>query len=313
MSDTTFEQLWRGLFVYFPECPLPIAQQCVNTAYSKGLRRGRWAGQRASGVFTIDAPQVGTDLRATFGDTLFINQGVMVWDSTLVGMQIVVGGGGPFYTIVEVTDPTHLTVDIPFAGETATGLDYIVQQIYLTPPSDFASFISVIDTDNNWKLHLTFAQEQLDYFDGQRTTSGTPFILAGGVPYATPLNETIPRPRFELWPRPGGAKSYPFHYIKRLPLLSAASDRPVFPFQGDILRHGALAELALWPGTKQLPNPYFDMQQYAAHRQIFEDGLKELERDDQELAQTMISYHDNMPFAPFDASWIQSHGGWPFI
>src|SRR5678816_1227979 len=73
-----------------------------------------------------------------------------------------------YYTVVEVTDPNHLTVDIPYAGETATGLTYTVQQIYLTPPDDFASFLSVIDQANNWKLHLTYAQEQLDYFDGQR-------------------------------------------------------------------------------------------------------------------------------------------------
>ena len=317
MSDQTFEQLWRFMMVYFPECPLPIAQQCVNTAYSKGLRRGRWAGQRASSVFNIEAPIPGTGLRTTLGSTTFINLDSVLepWDSTMLGKQVVIDGVGPYYTIlaVDTTTLNHtITTDIA-ASTTAAGQDYTIQQIYLTPPSDFASFLSVIDQENNWKLHLTYAQEQLDYFDGQRSTTGTPFILAGGVPYATPSGETVPRPRFELWPRTAGVKSYPYHYVKRLPLLSAASDRPIFPFVGDVLRHGALAELALWPGTKQLPNPYFDMQQHMMHRQIFEDGLKEIERDDQELAQTMISYHDNLPFAPFDASWLQTHGGWPFI
>lgn len=301
------------MMVYFPECPLPIAQECVNTAYSKALARSRWAGQRASGVFNIEAPIEGEDLRVTNDDTTFVNQGVLTWDSTYVGKQIVVSGRGPYYTVVEVTDPNHLTVDIPYAGETATGLTYTVQQIYLTPPDDFASFLSVIDQANNWKLHLTYAQEQLDYFDGQRVVSGTPFILAGGVPYAIPPNGTTARPRFELWPRTAGVKAYPYHYVKRLPLLSAASDRPIFPFRGDVLRHGALAELSMWPGTKQLPNPYFSMDQHLSHMQEFEAGLKNIERDDQELAQTTISYHDNLPFAPFDATWLQTHGGWPFI
>ena len=311
MSDVTFEQLWRSVMVYFPECPLPLAQQFVNNAYSNALAKSRWAGQRGDAAFVLPAPYDTGTITVTAGSATVTGTGTD-WDlfplQVLAGMQVVANGQGPFGTILTVDDATTITLDATWQGATLTDVPYTIQQIYLTPASDLASFLSVIDIQNNWKLHLTFSQEQLDYFDGQRNHSGTPFILAGGVSFTSGG-----RPRWEIWPRPGDAKVYPYHYIKRLPLLSAASDRPIFPFRGDVLREGIFAELALWPGTKQLKNPYFDMQQHQVHRELFTERLKEVQRDDQELAQTMITYHDNVPFAPFDAAWLQGHGGWPFI
>ncbi len=297
--------------VYFPECPLPLAQQFVNNAYSNALSKSRWAGQRGDGAFNIPAPFSTGTISVVNGSTSVVGVGTD-WDlsplQVVAGMQLVVGGQAPFGTILSVDTGTGITLDAPWQGETLSAVPYSIQQIYLTPASDLASFLSVVDVQNNWKLHLTFSQEQLDYFDGKRTHAGTPFILAGGVSFTSGG-----RPRWELWPRTGSAKIYPYHYIKRLPLLSAASDRPIFPFRGDVLREGIFAELALWPGTKQLKNPYFDMQQYATHRQLFDERLKEVQRDDQELAQTMITFDNNVPFAPFDAAWLQGHGGWPFI
>lgn len=308
MSDSTFEQLWRRILVYYPECPLPLAQEFVNTAYSRALSSMKWSGVKGSGEFFIPAPFSGGTLSLTQGVANVVgNAGTFT--SSLIGKQLVHAGGAPFYTIIDVVTPILLTLDRVWGDVDHEAIDdWSIQSVYVTVPSDFSSFRSVVDLDNNWKLHTNFTSEDLDAFDAQRTHSANTFVLAGTTP--NPVNG---RPRFELYPRPTGPKSYSYTYNKKPALMRAASDAPVFPIRGDVLRHGALAELALWPGTKQLKNPYFDMEQHAKHEQLFKDGLKECERDDQELGQTMVSYADQLPFAPLDASFIQSHGGWPFF
>lgn len=302
MSDQTFEQLWRRMLVYYPELPIPLAQEFINSAYSQAISRNEWSGLRKYGGFDLDAP-VTISVTVTSGSTTVTGTGI----GSHVGKEMVVGGIAPFYTIVTQTNANSVEIDRAYIGDNATA-DAVIQNIFLTVPSDFLSFISVADLINNWRLHHYFTQEELDRIDAKRNRTGTPFLLAGATPHPTSK-----LPRFELYPRTGIARNYPYLYTQRPPLLSAASDRPIFPIRGDVLRHGALAELALWPGTKQLKNPYFDMQQHAIHFQRFKEELVVCEKDDQNLVQTMIGYWGNLPWAPFDAEFIQAHGGWPFI
>lgn len=311
MSDSTFEQLWKRLLVYYPELPLPLAQEFINTAYSQALAEYKWSGLRGQGEFFIPAPYSDGTVDVSQGSAT-VNGNSTTFTLSMIGRQLIIGGKAPFYTIIGTT-PSTLTLDRVYGGESLTATPYVVQLVYITAPSDFSSWLSIVDVERNWKLHTNWTSEQLDAFDAQRKHAVNTFILASTSPNTTSVVGQAGLPRFELYPRAQGPKSYPFKYLKKLPLLSAPSDTPLFPIRGDVLRHGALAELALWPGTKQLKNPYFDMQQYATHFERFKKELIPCEKEDQELAQTMITYADQMPFAPLDAQWIQEHGGWPYI
>lgn len=314
MSDTTFEALWRRLLLYFPELPVALAQEFVNTAYSRALARKHWSALRGYGEFVIPATYSTGTASAAVNDTAVGGNGT-TWTTAMVGRQIYFGGTGPYYTVVRVDSPGDLVLDRPYGGtEDLSNGTYTIELIYLPVPSDFLSLLSVRDIDNNWKLYINrFSQEQIDSWDSQRSTSGTPWLIVPAA-YSTAVSgtntpSTVPTPRYEIWPRSGGTKRYSFEYIKQIPLLSAASDRPIFPLRGDVLRHGALAELAMWPGTRQLQNPYFSTDQHSTHEDAFDKGLNAIEVEDENIAQTMIRYHSDMPYAPFDAAWLQSHGG----
>ncbi len=76
-----------------------------------------------------------------------------------------------------------------------------------------------------------------------------------------------------------------------------------------MIRKGALAELAMWPGTATVKNPYYDLQNHNTMQKEFLQGLSECWKDDQEGAQTAILYEDweGVPYAPIDARYLQSH------
>ena len=102
---------------------------------------------------------------------------------------------------------------------------------------------------------------------------------------------------------------YTYRYIRRPALLSAAADRPIFPVRGDILRRGALAELALWPGTSTLKNPYYNVDQHRVMEEEFQSALKGAWKDEQEISNTAVYYDDweGVPYAPIDARYLQTH------
>lgn len=288
--------------LYYPDLPLPLAMEFINTAYSRALDYGPWSALYVDSEFIIpEAYAIGT-VDLTQNSTTVTGVGT-VWISSFIGQQFLVNAAGPFYTIVDVTPGTTLTLDRPYGGETAMGQEYTIAQIYVTPPADFEGFVVVLDPANNWKLRLNLPQEWLDRRDAQRTYVASPWVLA-----AAGYN-TSGRPRYELWPRQEVAASYPYRYIKRPSLMSASSDRPIRPLRGDVLRLGALAELSRWPGTPQSRNPYFGIDQHTILEGEFQRELGRLWREDQEIRQSAIRFADeeDWPISPLDANWLQTH------
>lgn len=300
-ADSSYEQIWKKLLVYAPECPIPIVQDSVNSAYSRALARETWSGLRKQSEFVIPAPYTTGTVTVTQNSTTVTGAGT-AWTSALVNHQFFLAGA-PFYTVGTVTSTTTLELDRVYAGATASGQTYSIQYLYLRCPSDFESFTSVVDYTENWRLWLDITQEKLNAWDAQRTESGSPWILA---PAPRASDDTV---RYEIWPRPSAARQLSFWYTKKPALLNANSDKPIFPIRGDVLRWGALAEIALWPGTSTSPNPYFNLELYRTYSKRFEDEIAKIALEDQNTMQTNVSYDDvqGLPFAPIDASYLQRH------
>jgi hypothetical protein len=124
-------------------------------------------------------------------------------------------------------------------------------------------------------------------------------------------------PRYELWPAPSNVNYlYPYIYIKKESDLTDAAPQlpPFIANRGEVLLEMALASCARYPGaTIEAPNPYFNLKLAQMHDERVERMLNELERNDEEVGVSNITYETYPLFpSPWDTgSWKQSHA--PFM
>lgn len=302
-ADSTFGQLWRRLLVWAPELPAPLAQELINTAYSRTLAAYDWSGKRGEFSFFVP-PTYNTGTISVTQDSPTITGSGTTWTSAMVGRQIFISNKSPIYTILAVGGPTTLTIDADYPGLNASGLSYSIDLVYIEPPADFESWEDIYDPDNRWRLYLLYQQKHFDLWDASRTAVGGPWAVGAASFSSTGV------PRYELWPRLSGStgRTYGSRYIKTIPLLSAESDRPIFPIRGDVLREAAMAELALWKGSEQRQSEAYDpgVAQVRERRYITE--LNKLEVVDQNINQTRINYAawEKWPYPPLDSKYWQS-------
>lgn len=312
MSDTTFGALWKRLLLYAPECPLPLAQEFVQTAYARALAFYPWSQLKTDGAFRIPLAYDTGTVAVLNGSATVVGSGT-AWTAALENRQFYINSEAPFYTVIDVASATSITLDRPFELEDDSAAPYTISTVYIEMPSDFGSWDTVRDLTNNWRLWTNYNQADIDLWDADRSYSQTPWVIATAPPRIPTSGDSVIR--YELWPRVlPGPKTYAYRYWKRPPLLSAAADIPITPFRGDVLRKGALAELALWPGTSTVKNPYYNMDQHRLLEQEFQALLQEAWRLDQEVSQTAVTYDvSNVPWAPLDAAFLQTHDFSPWF
>ena len=305
MADT-FSDIWRTVRLYCPFVPIPLAQQWVRDRYRRTLDLGMWNAQVAESQFLIaDAYATGTANVTYASDTVTLGGGGLV-SATHVGRQFYTGGAAPYYTIsaVDVGLNTY-TLERSYGGTSNTTASFAVATVYLTPPTDCIGLMIVRDPLNNWKLRLRVSQDQLDRWDARRVAAGISWVVAD---YRQDANGT---PRFELWPRRTTQGVYPFLYYKRPADLSADTDTPVLPIRGDVLKYGALADLALWPGTPAERNPMYLAEVHRMYETKWREEVARLMRVDQEAYPSdlweMSDKWVGLVEAPIDAKFLQSH------
>lgn len=307
-SDTTFEGLWKRLLVHSPNLPVPLAQEFINTAYSRILASKEWSSLRANSDFYYPDPYSTGTITVAQGATTVGGSGT-AWTTSMIGRQLMIGSVMPFYDIIDVdVSGQTLTLDRTYAGAAVSNGPYTIKYVYILMPSDLMRMLIVIDPSLNWKLRLDILQSQLDMWDPKRSCSGTGWVLAPATP--SPVTATLGRPRMELWPAPSAAKLFTFRYEKRPNLMSAASDVPIYPVRGDVIREGALTYLSMWPGLSvESPNPYFGQDKYKMHKAEFEMALQSVALQDEDLNRSSVWYDDynGLPWAPIDAQYFQQH------
>jgi hypothetical protein len=308
MADQTYEQLFKRLLLHAPGLSPQLAGEFINTAYSRALGLHDWSALRGRADVFIPAPYATGTIDLTLGSPTMTGTGT-AWTSAHEGWQLKIAGQA-YFDVVSVDSPTQITLSRAWAMDSVTGSEYSLSLTIVNTPSDFLHFISFVDPQNNWKLHQGFLPEEIDSWDAERTSSGTPFLVvpagvtSGFATIASGLR------RFELWPRAAGAHTYSYTYYRKPALMSAFSDRPIWPLRGDAIRAGALTELCKWPGTSQTPNPHFSLELSQVYQTDFDREIGRCAREDQEVAATDITYNDpfhGLMFAPLDARYLQSH------
>ena len=305
MSDQTFEQLYKKLLLYAPDLPLQLAKEFINTSYSRTLSAYEWYSLRTASAFYVAAPYSTGTVTVTNGSTTVTGSGTS-WTSSMEGRQLIIGGQKPFYDIETVGGATSLTLRSAYTDVGAAGITYSIDNVMLECPADFLTFLTVVDTSNSYRLHTGLSQDILDTWDPARTRSTSPSALVAAPISSSARGNLV---RFEIWPRLGAAQHIPYRYVKRPALLSSVSDTPIFPVRGDVIKEGALAQLALWPGTRENPNTYYAIEQHRMHEQRYRTELNKCWLDDQGISPTDISYveWETYPWAPLDAEYLQTN------
>lgn len=304
------------------------AQVTVNTIGAGG-KIATWTLTNIGAAYTTaTAAQSwgGTGTGATFNITS-VGNGVLPGDNTtIVGRQILLGGMAPIYTIVANPSATVVTIDQPMGDMTNSAVSFEISCIYFTSEKpDFERLISFKDVTNSWQLWRDVLADELNAWDAQRSSAGTPTILAnltyntdylsllgGNTDYLGLSSASAPTVRQELWPRQQTDYIYPYLYKRAVPDLNLPTDTLIGAVTGDIIVEGALADLCMWPGTPEVPNPKRNPVEYNIHQKHYMDLMDKARlRDHAIMERDLTNAWFSLPYAPYpngmSARFYQSH------
>lgn len=267
-----------------------------------------WPWLRAEAEFLIYDQKSGTCGVTRGSAVVDLAAGTLALTTADEGRQFRATNSLP-YTVLTVVPGVSCTLDRVWGAATAT-VTASVLDAYVTCPEDFGRFLVVLDPANAWQLRFWVTDDELNFWDARRTSSGTPRVLATrklagtGTPGAG-------RVQYEIWPYPTSVKNYPYYYLRRPSELADSDYLPgVLRERPDIVVDGALFKLAQWPGTEQAKNPYFNLALSKLKEDQFRRKLAELELRAEEQYLTWletISWVSSYQLAPLDAEFLQRH------
>lgn len=273
--------------LYAPAAPTFLVRAWVTKVYKDLARTRHWNFLRGDLRLTIN-PARSFAATATTGSTTVTSAALFV--AADVGRQIQ-WQTFPIYTIVAFVSASQVTIDIAY-GETTTSGVATILDAYTTMPANFESFRIIADPYNERRLAFWITPDQLNILDPNRQASDTgPRCLSEISP--SPVPATLGQMRYEYWPRPTAARSYPAYYnIQASSLTDASVFTGVLQDGGDVLIEGVLAQAAMWPGTPDRPNGFFNAAVAKAHAADYGLQLQRMSlRDDEQHPDDLATVH----------------------
>ena len=149
---------------------------------------------------------------------------------------------------------------------------------HITLPADFASFKVVVDPSRQIRLPFTASLDDLAKADPALTHTGQPTQLV-----ATSPDPTTGRARYRLHPAGTPATLRLVYHRQGDRLIDGERFTGVLADGAEVIVAGALAQAALWPGTGDKPNPYFNAGLAQTKAAEFKYGIQMLSlRDDEQ-------------------------------
>lgn len=270
----TYGDCYRTVRLYCPSAPLFLTREWVNHAYKAMGRVRSWGFLRGEMRLTIAAQRTFAAVGVTNGSTGVTSAALFV--AADAGRQFAIGTF-PVYTIQTVTDASNIVLDRAYGETTAAAATTAkVFDGYATMPADFGSFRLIADPYNQRRLAFWIHEDQLNILDPTRTSTDVgPRMLASRAP--STYTPTLGRMQYEYWPQPSSARSYPALYnIQPDNLTDTDTLSGVLADGSQVLIDGALERAAMWPGTADLKNPYFNVSLADKHRRDFDLGVQRL-------------------------------------
>lgn len=280
MAAETFGDCWRRVRLHVPAAPTFLVREWVNAAWKPLGRMRHWSFLWGELRLTILAERALAAVTVVNGSSTVTSAGLFL--AADAGRQFRVASF-PVYTIQTFTDANTIVLDQAYGEADATPAATIFDG-FAVLPADFESFRIIADPYNQRRLAFWISQDQVNILDPTRSASDSGArVLVPASP--SPYLPTLGRSRFEYWPRPTAARSYPAIYNKLAPRLD---DTTVFSGvmaeAADVLIAGALAQAAQWPGTPDRPNPYFNLPLAREKRIEFLTGVQQLSLRDDDVA-----------------------------
>lgn len=284
----TFADAYREVRLHAPAAPLALARAWVNAAYEDLCRGRSWGFLRAETTLRILASRA-VDVGVTQDSTTVTSGGLFI--ATDAGRNLRIGIG-PTYTIQEVTTDSVLVLDRAYTEDTDPDATATILDAFVTMPADFSSFRTIPDRYNQRRLGFWFTEDELLILDPDRRTSDTgPRALVAASP--SPYMPTLGRVRYEYWPRPTAARTYPALYNRQAADLTETTlFSGVLADAKEALVAGALARAAAWPGTLDVKNPFFSADLIRLYKAEFETQKQRLAlKDDTQYPEDLHQVH----------------------
>lgn len=206
---------------------------------------------------------------------------------------------------------------------TTTGFSYVANSTYIVQVvagglSGTATYKWMRAGQTAFSPVLVTSDQPIDLMDGvQIYWPDSAFYIANDLFIINAQAQiSVGAPRYELWPSPTYAGYlYPYIYIAKEYDLTVQQPQlpPFVANRGEVLLKMALSECASYPGPDaDHPNPYFNLALAKMHKTEAEMLLNDLERNDEEVGVTNISYQEWSFGGPWaDGNYRQQHA--PFL
>lgn len=304
MANGTFRDIAGKILLRCSTASLTLAQDWVRSSFRDIIERQRWSWLLVRGQLTVpDEYTTGTATVLAGTQTVTITTGVV--SANFIGRQFRIGVSMPIVTITDIDAGLNtLTIDQLWWPDDETAQTYSIYQAYVSVPTDFHAFVSVIDPFNAQPIEYGASVSNIDNTDPQRAYSGAPPRTLAYFDYYNG------NPRYELWPHQRSAAVYPMTYESRPidPFDSGATIPDLLP--SDVILERAMMYCAAWPGSAlNNPNPYFSKDLIAMHRNEFERRMILLQKQDNEHMQQRLWYQSQQTNNSniISGSWMQSH------
>lgn len=304
MADD-FDGISRKLLLRCPKLGPFIARDIVKSSFNDIVELWQWSWLLKRAQLSVPSVYNTGTAQVTYGSpTVTITTGVVSSDH--VGRQFRVGIASPILTIIAIDAGLNTyTLSDNWLGTSGTGLGYAVYQAYLSMPSDFHAFFSVIDPATYWPIQTdNVTLEMIDRRDPQRSVIGTPPRVLVPYDYFNGL------PRYEFWPHQQTAAFYLMAYESRPPEPFTAGAYVPATIPGDVILERCLMYAAKWPGpNRNDPNPYYSDNTAQLHKGEYERRIGLLIKGDVERMQSSVWYQDDQSFNQknLNAAYMQRH------
>jgi len=284
-----FGYCWRTVRLYVPLAPSFLVREWVNGAWKKLAKMRHWSFLRGELTLQIAAERAPLTVTVTKNSATVTSAGLFL--AADAGRQFRVGTF-PTYTVQTFTDANTIVLDTVYTGVSSAAAAAAIFDGFATLPADFESFRLIADPYNQRRLAYWISEDQLNLLDPTRQAGDSgPRILVPRAP--STYTPTLGRVQYEYWPRPTAARAYPARYNKQAARIDDTTlFSGVLADGAEVLVDGALAEAALWPGTPDQKNPYFNTDVARAKSAAFLDGIQRLSlRDDDQAPDDLATVH----------------------
>jgi hypothetical protein len=286
-----------------PNASSVMIGQWINNAVRKFYDRRNWYGLLTRGQIVTPRYYSVGQIAVTLGSTAIVGFAT-TFTPDMVGRSLRVGFNNPIYNIIAVADATHLTLDLPWGGQSYSNIGYFIVKYYYSIPN-IRYILTAVNLQMQQRLVTNLTQVSLNSIDPSRQSGG---VFSWGIAAMPP--DPDGNYQFELYPAARAQQAIPYvAYVQPPNLVNDNDNLPPF-MRWDIIKSHAISDCLRFR-TKDNPN-YSE----AIALQIADTKLKEFETeavraeqaDENLYRQDIILDFEQYPmFTPGGAFWDISH------